>query len=58
MEALERLEFWQCAEITDVGVAHLAALPRLQQIEIYNSPNVSSKIRQLFRETVRVHYSG
>ncbi len=58
MEALENLEFWQCMAITDAGVVHLAALPRLQRIEIYNSPKVSRNIRQLFRETVRVHYSG
>ena len=54
----EHLEFWQCMKITDAGVAHLAALPRLQRIEIYNSPNVSQKISQLFRETVQVRYSG
>ena len=30
MESLENLEFWQCRAITDAGVAHLAALPRLQ----------------------------
>ena len=58
MEALQHLEFWQCMKITDAGVAHLAALPRLQRIEIYNSPNVSQKISQLFRETVQVRYSG
>ncbi|MGH9672860.1 MAG: hypothetical protein ACRD44_06725, partial [Bryobacteraceae bacterium] len=58
MEALERIEFWQCVAITDAGVAHLAALPKLQQIEIYNSPKVSPNIKQLFRETVRVLYSG
>ena len=58
MEAFENLEFWQCRAITDAGVANLAALPRLQRIEVHSSPNVSRKIRQLFRESVRVHYSG
>jgi hypothetical protein len=58
IEAFENLEFWQCMAITDGGVAHLAALPRLQRIEIHNSPKVSRNITQLFRETVRVHYSG
>ena len=58
MESLEHLEFWQCMALTDAGVAHLAALPRLAQIEIYSSPKVSRKIAQLFRDTVRVHYSG
>jgi hypothetical protein len=58
METFENLEFWQCMAITDAGVTHLAALPRLQRIEIYNSPKVSRNITQLFRDTVRVHYSG
>jgi hypothetical protein len=58
MEAFEKLEFWQCMSITDAGVARLAALPRLQQIEIHNSPKVSRSIIQLFREGVDVHYSG
>jgi hypothetical protein len=58
MDTLEKLEFWQCMAITDAGVAHLAALPKLRQIEIYSSPKVSANVRGLFRETVRVHYSG
>jgi hypothetical protein len=58
MEAFEKLEFWQCMAITDAGVAHLAALPRLQRIEIHGSPKVSKNITQLFRESVRVDYSG
>ncbi len=58
MEAFEKLEFWQCMAITDAGVAHLAGLPKLQQLEIYNSPKVSQNIKQLFRDTVRVHYTG
>ena len=49
---------WQCMAITDAGVAHLAALPGLRRIEIYNSPKVSRNITRLFRETVRVRYSG
>ena len=44
--------------ITDAGVAWLAALSKLQQIEICNSPQVSRNSTKLFREGVRVHYSG
>ena len=54
IESLEKLEFWQCMAITDAGVAYLTALPRLQQIEIYNSPQVSRETTRLFREDVRV----
>ncbi len=55
MESLEKLEFWQCMSITDTGIGHLAGLPKLRRIEIQNSPGVSEKVRQLFRESVRVH---
>ena len=58
MEACEELEFWQCMSITDAGVARLASLPRLREIAIHQSPKVSRKITQLFREGVRVRYSG
>jgi hypothetical protein len=58
MEAFEKLEFCQCMSITDAGVAHLAALPRLQRIEIHNSPKVSRSVTQLFRQGVDVRYSG
>jgi hypothetical protein len=43
--------------LTDAGVAHLALLPNLQQLEIHNSPKVSPEVRRFFRETVRVLYS-
>ena len=57
-ESLEHLEFWQCMALTDAGVANLAALPWLEQIEIYSSPNVSRNIAQPFRDTLRAQYSG
>ena len=58
MENLEHLEFWQCMGLTDAGVTHLARLPRLGRIEIHSSPKVSRNITKLFRDTVRVYYSG
>lgn len=58
MDSLETLEFWQCAGVTDAGVANLTRLPRLRQLEIYNSPKVSRAIMGLFPEGVRVCYSG
>jgi hypothetical protein len=58
IESLEHLEFWQCMGLTDAGLAYLTALPRLERIEIYGSPKVSRNIVQMFRDTVRVHYSG
>ncbi len=36
MESLERIEFWQCAGITDGGLKKLARLPNLR--ELLNNP--------------------
>ncbi len=54
MATLEQMEFWQCMAITEAGVAHLARLPKLRELEIHNSPHVSAGIARLFREGVRV----
>jgi hypothetical protein len=58
MDSLEKLEFWQCMAITDAGMTHLTSLPKLREIEVYNSPGVSQKVKQLFRNSVRVFYAG
>jgi len=58
MASLERLEFWQCAELTDAGVAHLAGLPRLREIILDGLPNVTREAVALFPAHVRVNYSG
>jgi hypothetical protein len=58
MEAFEKLEFWQCAAITDHGVAHLATLPRLRRIDIHGSPEVSPGSARLFPSSVDVRYSA
>src|SRR5262249_41378461 len=34
MLSLEKIEFWECAGITDAGVAVLACLPRLRAITV------------------------
>jgi hypothetical protein len=57
MTTLERLEFWQCAGITDAGVAHLAKLPRLREIDVDGSPKVSRAGVAVFPATVRVRYA-
>jgi hypothetical protein len=57
MHSLEKLEFWQCADVTDAGVGLLAHLPRLREISI-DLPNVSRKVISLFPRHVRVQYWG
>lgn len=58
MDAFERLEFWACQGITDAGIAHLAALPRLREITIDGSPGVSRDVVALFPAPVHVKCSG
>jgi len=58
MTPLERLEFWQCAGITDEGVAQLAALPNLQQISLDGLAGVSREVVGRFPAHVRVNYSA
>ena len=58
LHALERLDFWACTNITDAGVARLAALPHLQELNLDGLPNVSSKVLDAFPDHVRVNHSG
>jgi hypothetical protein len=57
MPSLERLEFRQCAEVTNAGVADLANLPRLRKVVLSGLPKVARDSVELFPSSVRVHYS-
>jgi hypothetical protein len=54
MTSLESLEFWECAGISDAGLAHLAALPRLRKISVGGSPKVTREGLAVFPATVHV----
>lgn len=54
MDTLERLDFWQCAGLTDAGLAHLARLPRLKEIKLADLPGVSAEAARLFPAHVKV----
>jgi hypothetical protein len=54
MESLETLTFWSVARITNAGVAELAKLPRLREVTIEGSPNVTRAIASAFPPEVRV----
>jgi hypothetical protein len=58
LTSLERLEFWQCTGLTDGGVAHLTALPRLSEISLDGLPGVTREVVSLFPAHVRVNYTG
>jgi len=58
IESLEKLTFWSIAGITDAGVAPLATLPRLRELTVENSPNVTRAISEAFPADVRVTFVG
>jgi hypothetical protein len=57
MPSLEKIEFWECAGITNAGIALLAGLPRLREIIVGGSPNVTREGLAGFPGAVRVNYS-
>lgn len=58
MTTLEKIELWETAGITDAGVAALATLPRLREIEISGAPKVTRRGMSLFPPNVRVSFGG
>jgi len=56
MQSLEKIEFCECAGITNAGVALMAGLPRLIAITVGGSPNVTRKGMAVFPRAVRVNY--
>jgi hypothetical protein len=53
MQSLEKLEFWEIAGITNAGIAALAGLPRLREIGVEGSPNVTRAGMAVFPASVR-----
>ena len=58
MSSLELIEFWECAGITDAGLAALSKLPRLEQLTITGSSKVTATGTSVFPSRVRVEYSS
>ncbi|MGQ0642829.1 MAG: hypothetical protein ACT4P6_18955 [Gemmatimonadaceae bacterium] len=56
LESLEHVEFWEVAAITNDGIAALAQLPRLRELSIGGSPNVTRDVLGAFPPRVRVNY--
>ena len=56
MQSLEQVEFYECNGITDAGLPHLAALPRLRSVEFSGSPGVTLPGTRVFNAGVRVKY--
>ena len=56
MITLERIEFWECAGITDAGLPFLAGLPSLREVEFGASPKITLEGTTIFPARVHVHY--
>jgi hypothetical protein len=56
MSSLESIEFYECAGITNAGVALLAGLPRLREITVGGSPNVTREGMAVFPAAVNMNY--
>ena len=56
MSSLESIEFYECAKITNAGLARLVGLPRLRELTVEGSPNVTREGVAVFPATVRVNY--
>ena len=56
MDCLERITLDGCAGVTNMGLAHLARLPRLQELRVAG-PRITADIGSGFPTRVRVHFS-
>lgn len=57
MVSLEHIELWQCAGLTDTGLAYLAGLPKLREIRLHGLSNVTRKATAMFPLQVQIKYS-
>ncbi len=58
LQSLERVELHHCLGISDAGIAHLAGLPRLHELRISNSPNVTRGGIAVVGDGVHVSYEA
>lgn len=56
--SLERVELWQCLNLTDAGVIHLAALPKLREVVLAGMPGVTLEGAAPFAANVDVQYTA
>ena len=57
ISSLERIDLQDCRGISNAGIAHLASLPRLQDVSLGGLPRVTREGASVFPATVRVKYS-
>lgn len=58
MDSLVGLAFWQCTDLTDAGIAHLAGVPNLREVSLDRLPGVAKSVLAVLPPRVRVNYTG
>ena len=56
LRMLERVEIYECLEVTDAGVRQLATLPRLRELSLSGLPFVTRATAEALPATIRVEY--
>lgn len=54
MVSLEQIELWQCAGLTDTGLANLVGLSKLREIRLHGLPNVTRKATAMVPVQVQI----
>ena len=57
MASLEQIDLYECNGVTDAGVAFLAGLPNLREVNLDSLPGVTFDGTQVFPARVRVRYT-
>src|SRR6266849_4187320 len=57
IDALERVELWNCPRVTDAGLPFLAKLPQLREVKLQNMPGVTLEGAAVFPPPVHVDYA-
>lgn len=58
IEALEKIELYECLKVTDAGLPFLAKLPRLREVHLDHLPGVTLNGTKVFGPEVHVRYSA
>ena len=58
MESLERVDLYECLQVTDAGLPFLARLPRLREVHLDGLPGVTLEGTKVFQPGVHVYHSS
>ena len=56
LDSLERIELYECPNVTDAGLALLAAMPHLRELALSGLPGVSREVANALPSRIQVDY--